>query len=123
MESKKVNEKKCLVMTMLVCIKQHLSNIWSTIHEKVKQHWGWAEKSVAYKKKRIYVGIFCEKLYFVFLHTFSFGCTWNKEGCSCWYNNVKFSHNMVKSFVVSLDITVIIHVLEKIIKALQEKML
>ena len=29
---------------MLTCIKQHLSNIWSSIHEKVKQHWGWVEK-------------------------------------------------------------------------------
>ena len=30
---------------MLVkCIKQRLSNIWSSTHEKVKQHWGWAEK-------------------------------------------------------------------------------
>ena len=26
------------------CIKQHLSNIWSSNHEKVKQHWGWDEK-------------------------------------------------------------------------------
>ena len=33
-----------------VCIKQHLSNIWSTIHEKVKQLWGWVEKIVACKK-------------------------------------------------------------------------
>ena len=40
--------KKCLIMIMLTCI--HLSNIWSSIHEKVKQHWGWVEKSVAYKK-------------------------------------------------------------------------
>ena len=29
-------------------VKQHLSNAWSSIHEKVKQHWGWVEKSVAY---------------------------------------------------------------------------
>ena len=37
---------------MLVCIKQYLSNIWSSIHEKVKQLWGWVEKkkNVAYKK-------------------------------------------------------------------------
>ena len=35
---------------MFICIKQHLSNIWSQIHEKIKQHWGWVEKSVAYKK-------------------------------------------------------------------------
>ena len=32
--------KKCLSKMMLTCIKQHLSNIWSSIHEKVKQHWG-----------------------------------------------------------------------------------
>ena len=30
---------------MLVCIKQHIGNIWSSIYEKVKQHW--VEKSVA----------------------------------------------------------------------------
>ena len=32
------------------CIKHGVSNIWSSIHEKVKQHQGWVEKSVAYKK-------------------------------------------------------------------------
>ena len=36
----------------LICIKQHLSKIWSSIQEKVKQHWGWVEKSAAYKKLR-----------------------------------------------------------------------
>ena len=36
-------------MMMLICSKQHLSNIWSWIHAKVKQHWGWIEESVAYK--------------------------------------------------------------------------
>ena len=35
---------------LMVMFKQHLSNGWSWIQEKVKQHWGWAEKSVAYKK-------------------------------------------------------------------------
>ena len=38
---------------MIICIKQHLSNIWSSVHEKAKQHWGRVEKSVAYKKKRV----------------------------------------------------------------------
>ena len=42
--------KNCLSMMMLICIKQHLSNICRSIHEKVKQHWDWVEKSVAYKK-------------------------------------------------------------------------
>ena len=36
--------KKCLTMIMLICIKEHLSNISSTIHKKVTQHWGWVEK-------------------------------------------------------------------------------
>ena len=40
---------------MLICIKQHLSNIWRSIYEKVKQHWGWVEKSVAYKK--VYISL------------------------------------------------------------------
>ena len=41
----------CLSKTIeVICIKQHLINIWSSIHEKVKQHWGWVEKSVACKK-------------------------------------------------------------------------
>ena len=35
---------------LVLCIKQHLSNIKCSSHEKVKQHWGWAEISVAYKK-------------------------------------------------------------------------
>ena len=41
--------KKCLTMMMLRCIKQHLSNIWSSIHEKVKQKKRW--KSVGFEKK------------------------------------------------------------------------
>ena len=40
--------KNCLII--LICIKQHLSNIWSSIHEKVKQHWSWVENNIAYKK-------------------------------------------------------------------------
>ena len=30
--------------TNKVNIKSVSSNIWSSIHEKVKQHWGWVEK-------------------------------------------------------------------------------
>ena len=45
--------KKCLSMMILICFKQDLSNICSSIHEKVKQHWGWVEKCVAYKNKRL----------------------------------------------------------------------
>ena len=35
---------KSLSMMMLMCIKQHLSNIWTSVFENVKQHWGWVEK-------------------------------------------------------------------------------
>ena len=30
--------KMCLSIMMFICTKQHLSNIGSSIHEKVKQH-------------------------------------------------------------------------------------
>ena len=33
------------------CIKQQLSNIWSSIHEKVKKYWDWVKESVGYIKK------------------------------------------------------------------------
>ena len=36
--------KMCLRIMMVTCIKQHLRNMWSSTHEKVKQHWGWVEK-------------------------------------------------------------------------------
>ena len=46
--------KMCLNMIMVLSIKQCLSKIWSSIHEKVKQHWSWDEKCVAYKKCVLY---------------------------------------------------------------------
>ena len=42
--------KMYLSIMMFICIKQHLSYIRNSIHEKVKQHWGWVKKGVAYKK-------------------------------------------------------------------------
>ena len=45
--------KMCLTIMMVICIKQQLSNIWRSIYEKVKQHWGWVEKSVACKEKHV----------------------------------------------------------------------
>ena len=45
--------KMCLNIMMVICIKQHLSNIWSSFHKKVKKHCGWVEKSAAYKKRCI----------------------------------------------------------------------
>ena len=38
--------RKFLSMMMLICIKQHLSNICSSIHEKVNQHWGCVENYI-----------------------------------------------------------------------------
>ena len=40
---------------MLKFIKQHLSNTWSSIHEKVKQDWGWAEKVLLIKNVYFYL--------------------------------------------------------------------
>ena len=45
--------KKCLSMITLICIKQHLSNVWSPIHEKVMQQWGWVEKKTLPFKKGV----------------------------------------------------------------------
>ena len=45
--------KKWLSIMMFICIKQHLNNIWSSVHEKVKQHWGWVEKKLLLIKKSV----------------------------------------------------------------------
>ena len=37
--------KMCLGIMMPARIKQHLCIIWSSIHVKVKQHWGCVEKA------------------------------------------------------------------------------
>ena len=44
--------KMCLSVMMVICIKEHPNNIWSSIHEKVKQHWGWVEKKELLIKKK-----------------------------------------------------------------------
>ena len=38
--------KKYLGMITFVGNKQHLSNIWSSVHEKIKQQWDWVEKKL-----------------------------------------------------------------------------
>ena len=43
----------CLSIMMIICIKQHLSNIWSSIHGKFKQHWDWVEKKALLIKKSV----------------------------------------------------------------------
>ena len=42
--------RKRLSMMMLICIKQHLSNSWSSIHEKQSNTEAELKKCVAYKK-------------------------------------------------------------------------
>ena len=37
-------------MMMLICVKQRLSKVWSSIHEQDKQHWGRVEKALLVKK-------------------------------------------------------------------------
>ena len=54
-ENKYTKYKICLSIIMVICVKQHLSSIWRSIHEKVKQQWDWLEKSVGYKKACISV--------------------------------------------------------------------
>ena len=39
---------------IVIYIKQQLSNIWNSIHVKVKQHWGWVKKGVTYKQINVY---------------------------------------------------------------------
>ena len=39
-----------LSMMMVMCNKQHLSNMWDWIREKFKQHWGWIKKALLIKK-------------------------------------------------------------------------
>ena len=37
-EHKYTKYKMCLSLMTVICIKQHLNNIWSSIYEKLKQH-------------------------------------------------------------------------------------
>ena len=46
-------DKNYLSMMMILCIKQQLSKVWSSIHEKVKQHWGLVEKCAGIFRKFI----------------------------------------------------------------------
>ena len=39
----KYTKYKMFYNNLVILIKQHLCNIWSSIHETVEQHGGWAE--------------------------------------------------------------------------------
>ena len=45
------------ITMMVICSKQHLSIIWSLIHQKAKQHWGWVEK-ICCLQKTVYHRVF-----------------------------------------------------------------
>ena len=36
--------KMCLSIMLVICIKEHISNIWDSIDGKVRQNWGLVEK-------------------------------------------------------------------------------
>ena len=44
--------KNCLSIMMLICIKQHPINTWSSILEKVKKHCSGVEKKALVIKKK-----------------------------------------------------------------------
>ena len=44
---------KRISMMMLICIKQHLSSISSSVYDNVKQHRGWVEKKRCLYKKHV----------------------------------------------------------------------
>ena len=51
--------KMCFSIIMVICIKQQLSNMWSSSHEEFKQHWGWIEKKdYLSKKKRVCLSMY-----------------------------------------------------------------
>ena len=37
----------------VICTKQYLSNIWNSIHKKVKQRWGWAGKKALLRRNQV----------------------------------------------------------------------
>ena len=41
------------LIIMVIGIKQHLSNIWNSVHEKVKHHRYWVKKTLLIKKTSI----------------------------------------------------------------------
>ena len=46
---------------MSIWNKQHLKNIWGSVHEKVKQHSGWVEK-MRFLQKCVYVDFVCDQV-------------------------------------------------------------
>ena len=74
--SPKYTKNKMYLIIIVIGIKQHLSNIWSSVHEKVKQHWDWVKKSVAYKKSKYQNLVFNGR---VFINEFCYWQDWREE--------------------------------------------
>ena len=55
--------KMCFSIMIFMCIKLHLSNIWSSVHEKLCNTKAELKKSVAYKKKLVLMEIITWEVY------------------------------------------------------------
>ena len=75
-------------MMMLICTKQHLSNICGSIHEKVSNTAAELKKGVAYKKKR--VTHFLRKEHFQFFAQFL-----RHRKIEPWIRMIVFPHGMI----------------------------
>ena len=64
MDINKSNIKMCLVMMVVICNKQHISNIWIWLHEKVNQHLGWVYIRRCLLKKHVFQFLFWKIFYF-----------------------------------------------------------
>ena len=49
--------KKCVSVIMLICIKQHLSNIWNSIHKNVQQHWSWVNQKHVFQMQKVQTNV------------------------------------------------------------------
>ena len=59
-----------------------------------------------------------QTVYFEFPNALNLSCTWVKKAISCWWNTLTFQHNfayIVNSFVVSLDVALMVNILQGII--------
>ena len=71
------NYKICLNMMMVVYNKQHLSSIWSWIHEKLSNTEAQLKKRVVYNKKREVLDFLAKELFRSLWCIFA--CNWFKD--------------------------------------------
>ena len=62
------NERKICLSMMIICIKQHLSNIWSLIHKKIKGYLRYKTKTITFQmchlRHRLIIFLFYRKVMF-----------------------------------------------------------